>query len=59
MSCLITELKMLDPLVCRELSSAGASPGVLAVHFAFVVIQEGHWKDVVGDGPGDKLAQHL
>lgn len=32
---------------------------MLAVHFAFVVIQERHWKDVVGDGSGDKLAQHL
>lgn len=38
---------------------AGASPGVLAVHFAFVVVQERHWEDVVGDGSGDELAQHL
>lgn len=32
---------------------------MLTVHFAFVVVQERHWKDVVGDGSGNELAQHL
>lgn len=48
-----------NTLVCCVLLRVGASPGVLAVHFAFVVVQERHWKDVVGDSSGDELAQHL
>ena len=39
--------------------SGAASPGVVAVHPAFVPAQEFHGEGVVCDRPGDELAQHL
>lgn len=32
---------------------------MLTVHFALVTVQERHWKDVVSNGSGYELAQHL
>lgn len=32
---------------------------MLTVHFALVTVQEGHGQDVICNGSGYKLAQHL